>query len=216
MGRRVSVGVLPGGLGQLSIDQNTLRTVDLDADLTLTADGTGIIRVLKNTSMFGSRLSLENNGEVFFKEGAGSGNDGIALKAPQNVTSNYTITLPPAVAATNGLVLSSTTAGVTSWSRVSYINNSVNTSFQATNWNSYFVDTSAAGPVTATLPGNPSIGDTVRFFDVTGNFDNDALTVAGNGNLIMGQSNDMVVDSINAAFELIFSGQDNGWRIFSV
>jgi hypothetical protein len=56
-----------------------------------------------------------NAGEVRILEDTDNGSNYVALKAP-NVATSYTITLPTAVAGTCGFVLTSTTAGVTSWS----------------------------------------------------------------------------------------------------
>jgi hypothetical protein len=91
----------------------------------------------------------------------------------------------------------------------------INNSFLAESWKGYFVDTTA-GTVIATLPSSPTIGDTVRFFDVASNFDSNTFTVNRNGSLIMGDAADMSVTTVNAAFELIFSNDTFGWRIITV
>jgi hypothetical protein len=70
--------------------------------------------------------------------------------------------------------------------------------------------------VTATLPGSPALGDSIRFLDVAKTFDTNTFTVGRNGNLIQGDSADMTVSTESAAFELIWSGATFGWRIFSV
>jgi len=55
-----------------------------------------------------------NAGEVRILEDTDNGSNYVAVKAP-NVSTSYTITLPTAVAASCGLFLKSTCAGVTSW-----------------------------------------------------------------------------------------------------
>jgi hypothetical protein len=85
----------------------------------------------------------------------------------------------------------------------------------ATSWGTYFVDTSG-GAVTITLPASPATGDKIRFYDVAKTFDTNNLTVARNGKPIQGDAADMTVNLEGAAFELIFSGDTNGWRIFSI
>jgi len=80
-----------------------------------------------------------------------------------------------------------------------------------TNW----VSTSS-GTVTVDLPGSPSKGDEVRFFDVDNTFDTNSLTVARNGSNIMGDSDDLVVSTEGAAFSLVYYNASAGWRILTV
>ena len=79
----------------------------------------------------------------------------------------------------------------------------------------YFVNTTG-GQITATLPSNPDLGDTVRFYDVAKTFDSNNLIIGRNGKLIQGDSSNMTVSLEGAAFELTFSGDSYGWRLFSV
>jgi len=80
---------------------------------------------------------------------------------------------------------------------------------------SYFVNTSA-GAVQLTLPAAPSMGDIVRIFDAANTFDTYNLTVARNGNPIMGANDDLVVTTEGAAFELVYYNSTQGWRIFTI
>lgn len=89
------------------------------------------------------------------------------------------------------------------------------TSVTAVNGQQIFVDTNG-GAVTVTLPATPSVGDTVRFFDLRLTFDTNNLTVGRNGSLIQGDSADLTVATEGAAFDLIYSGDTYGWRIFSI
>lgn len=90
---------------------------------------------------------------------------------------------------------------------------STNTTAQA--GQQFFVDTNGGG-VTVTLPASPQTGDRLRFFDLRKTFDSNALTLARNGRLIQGDSADMTVDSEGAAFDIVYSGDTYGWRIFTV
>jgi len=213
MGRRVTVGVVPGGIGQLSVENNTVRTVDTNANLTQTADGTGIVQI-NNDATFLSNITVNEQGDLRLADADSS--NFVAIQAPAVVGSNYTITLPAAVPTQNNFVLQSDTNGVTSWTSPKTFNYvTQTTSFNAVTFTGYFVNTSSGG-VTATLPSSPTVGDTIRFLDVAKTFDTNAFTVARNGNLIQGDAENLTVTSESAAFELIWSGGTFGWRIFSI
>lgn len=78
--------------------------------------------------------------------------------------------------------------------------------------NGYSCDTSG-GAFSLTLPASPSVGDVVAFTDGAGTFNTNALTIARNGNKIMGLSEDMTVDTQYAAAQLVYDGSTNGWRL---
>ncbi len=217
MGRRISVGVVPGGTGQLSFDQNTVTSVDIDANLTITADGSGIVQILKD-SAFSGDISVLNQGGVRFRETTANGSNFAQIRAPANLASDYTLTLPTALSsdANNRFVLHSDTNGNLSWNVPrTFVYTVATTGFTAAAWNGYFVNTTAAG-ITATLPADPTIGDTIRFFDVAKQFQVNALTLSRNGQLIQGDAENLVVNTESAAFELVYSNTTFGWRIFSV
>jgi len=67
------------------------------------------------------------------------------------------------------------------------------------------------GPITITLPSTPLENSVIGFLDFKGMFDTNALTILRNGKLIMGLAEDMVVDTKNISFELIYINGD--WRI---
>jgi hypothetical protein len=215
MGRRVTVGILPGGIGQTFFSDNTISSAGTDQNLKITADGTGVVEILKSTNVTGD-LQLNAQGDVRFADSDSS--NYVAIQGPATVTSNYTVTLPAAVATANGMALVSDTSGNTSWAPADPFAGSYTSqtgSFTASSFNCYFVDTSSTA-ITATLPSSPAVGDTIRFFDVAKTFDSNALTVARNGKLIQGDSADLTVNSESAAFDLVFSGNTYGWRIFSI
>lgn len=76
-----------------------------------------------------------------------------------------------------------------------------------------FVDVSA-GAITLTLPTTPSISDQpIHVCHVGGNIAANPITIARNGQRIMGLTEDMTVNLNNAAFELAFCDATRGWRL---
>ena len=79
------------------------------------------------------------------------------------------------------------------------------------NANSLYIFTATAGGsiATVTLPGSPTLGDSIKISNLGGL----ANVLGANGNKIMGQAADMTINTPTAAFELIWSGSNNGWII---
>jgi hypothetical protein len=77
----------------------------------------------------------------------------------------------------------------------------------------YWVDTSSGG-LTLT-PSVPAKGDAVRIFDAGYTFDTNNLTVARNGQLVMGLDEDLTVNTQGAAFDLVYYNPSRGWRIYT-
>ena len=102
------------------------------------------------------------------------------------------------------------------WLPVGVLNaTTVTTTYTAMAGQQLFVDTNG-GAFTITLPASPAVGDIIRFFDIRKTFDSNALTLGRNGNLIQGDAADMTVNSEGAAFDIVYSGDTYGWRIFTV
>ena len=72
-------------------------------------------------------------------------------------------------------------------------------------------DTSA-GSFTVTLPASPTTGQAVQFVDSKGTFQQFPLTVARNGQTIMGLSEDMIASQNGIGFGLTYNGTT--WRIY--
>jgi hypothetical protein len=79
-------------------------------------------------------------------------------------------------------------------------------SFTAVNNTRYLCSNS----ITATLPLSPAVGDTVYFVAASGT---GVLTVARNGQNIMGLAENMTVDIPNFSLGLVFADASTGWRI---
>ena len=77
-----------------------------------------------------------------------------------------------------------------------------------------FADTSG-GAFTITLPASPVQGDTVSFIDSEGTFDTSNLTIEPGSEKIMSNTagDEMVVDTNNAAFALVYQDSTFGWRL---
>ena len=74
------------------------------------------------------------------------------------------------------------------------------------------VDTTTAN-VYITLNASPALGNTTRIVDMTGNFGINNCIVKGNGQKIMGSTDDLVISSNNAGIGLVYSNATHGWRL---
>lgn len=87
-----------------------------------------------------------------------------------------------------------------------------NTNFTATANQRFLIDTSST-TVTIALPLLPTIGDRIDFIDYAGTFGVNNMTFARNGEKIMGENEDLIVDVDFASNYLIYTGVDHGWKI---
>lgn len=102
------------------------------------------------------------------------------------------------------------------WLPVGVLNSTViTTSYTAQSGQQLFCDTNSGG-FTVTLPGSPHTGDVIRFFDLRKTFDSNPVNIARNGKLIQGDAADMTVSTEGAAFDIVYSGDAYGWRLFTV
>jgi len=115
---------------------------------------------------------------------------------------------------TAGQVLTSAGAGAPVWVTpfvpvVGFIGKS--TTYTAVAGDTLLVDTSA-GAFTITLPASPATGNIVYFQDAKGTFLPYPLTIARNGQTIMGLAEDLIASNNNVGFGLVYNGSD--WRIY--
>lgn len=85
------------------------------------------------------------------------------------------------------------------------------TNFNAVVNQRYGVSTTATS-VTATLPSSPSLGDAIFFADAGGNFSVNNLTLARNGNTIMGSASNLVVNINGDSLGVFWNGST--WRLY--
>ena len=67
--------------------------------------------------------------------------------------------------------------------------------------------------LTLTLPASPSPGDTIKISNLS---ETDTCVLARNGSNIMALAQDLILDSANASFELVYSDVANGWVIIGL
>ena len=104
----------------------------------------------------------------------------------------------------------------TAWLPVGGLNGvTVTTTFTAHSGQQLFCDTNGGG-FTVTLPASPAVGDIIRFFDLRKTFDSNNLTLGRNGRLIQGDAANRTINTEAAAFDIVYSGNSYGWRIFTV
>jgi hypothetical protein len=73
----------------------------------------------------------------------------------------------------------------------------------------YFI---AASSITLTLPASPAFGDFIQFVPESASIT--GVTIARNGQRIMGLLEDMTVDGDAISFGLTYADATNGWRIY--
>ena len=105
MSRRITSGILPTGLGDLSINGNILTVGGSNNSISISPTGTGITRSIKD-------FQVESQSRVRFAD-ANSSNF-VSFKAAATVTADVTWTLPAADGSDNQ-VLSTNGSGVLSW-----------------------------------------------------------------------------------------------------
>jgi len=162
--------------------------------LALTVAGTsGGIPYFSSASTWATSAALTQYGVVY---GGGAGATPVATAA-----------------GTTGQVLTATTGGAPTWQAagggVTFTTKTAN--YTAVNGDNIFADTSA-GSFTITLPASPSINNTVYIQDSKGTFLTFPLTVARNGQNIMGLDEDLFAGANNQGFGLFYNGTD--WRIY--
>lgn len=120
MGRKVTTGVQPQGFGDLNIANNTIKTVDLNQNLILDPNGTGVIQAESgitlttgNALLQAGNVVLNAQGDVQFFDSDSS--NYVAFQAPATVAANVTWTLPAADATVANYALRSNGSGTLTW-----------------------------------------------------------------------------------------------------
>ena len=78
----------------------------------------------------------------------------------------------------------------------------------------YFAVDTTSGPVRATLPAAPSLGDTVIFIDTYKTWAASNLVLQRNGNVIESLAEDLSANISGFTFKATWVGAPAGWRIY--
>jgi hypothetical protein len=172
-----------------------------------------------NDSAISTPLTVTGNAtagaELRLPEDTDNGTNYIALKAPDTIASNLTLTLPSTdgtvgqVLQTNGSgVLSFATVGGLAWQSVQ------TTGFTASANKGYPCNTTSSA-FTVTLPASASIGDTIILVDYANTFATNNLTINPNGLKIGSLTSNAILLLSGTAISLTYIDSTQGWLISS-
>tara|TARA_B100000427_G_scaffold23268_1_gene17350 strand:+ start:2400 stop:3695 length:1296 start_codon:yes stop_codon:yes gene_type:complete len=155
---------------------------------------TSEVTVADNLNVKGN-VQIDNASSLQLSELDSNGSNYVAIKAPDSVSSNITLTLPDGIGS-NGQVLSTNASGVLSWTTAAGVRtySSKTATFTAAVNNHYSVST-AGGAIVANLPqiSTTSEGESLVIKFKTGT---NTLTIAPySGNTIEGLNNLIMTDS---------------------
>jgi hypothetical protein len=169
------------------------------------------IKVDKISPQSGTSFTLGDSGDTFtVPAGATFDASSGTLTLPDGSVANAklensSITINGSSVSLGG---STTIATGTSWQTVKTAN------FNAAVNEGYWVNTTSAA-ITATLPGSPTLGDTISFVDYAGTFDTNNLTIGRNGKNIQGSAADLTVNVERAGLTLVFVDDTQGWLLLN-
>lgn len=133
-------------------------------------------------------------------------------------STTYTMTLPLAVAGAGQQLTDAAGNGVLSWAAAGAGSGTFtwvekNGAYTAVTGDGIMVG-SDTGAITITGPASASLGDTFAVNDQDGNAGTNNITIARNGLVIMGLSEDLILDINNQSVILVYSADAaKGWRI---
>lgn len=105
MGRRISTGRITGGsVGQLSINEGTIESVDSNQDITLDPDGTGSI-------IANATIELRSNSSLEYFDSDSS--NYLSFKSPASLSSNTFYTWPDSDGSSNQCLTTNGSGGLT-------------------------------------------------------------------------------------------------------
>jgi len=184
---------------------NITITDAANGDVTINPNGTGDFVIQGNS---------DRAGRIKIYEDTDAGTN-FASFTVGSLSEDTTYTLPTALPTTTGDALTSTDAGVMSWTTISGGQSwqaVKTTGFTAVAGEGYFCNTTSAA-FTATLPASASQGDEINFIDYAGTFDTNNLTIGRNSHKIQGSAADLTVSVERAGFALVYVDSTQGWLL---
>ena len=184
---------------------NITITDAANGDVTINPNGTGDFVIQGNS---------DRAGRIKIYEDTDAGTN-FASFTVGSLSEDTTYTLPTALPTTTGDALTSTDAGVMSWTTISGGQSwqaVKTTGFTAAAGEGYFCNTTSAA-FTATLPASASQGDEINFIDYAGTFDTNNLTIGRNSHKIQGSAADLTVSVERAGFALVYVDSTQGWLL---
>jgi hypothetical protein len=175
--------------------------------LTLTGTVTSSGNLTLGGTLSGVANSALTNSSVTVTAGTGmSGGGAVALGSSVTLT-NAGVT---SIVAGTGITISGATGAVTVSASGGAGFSAKTTTYTAASGDNILANTSG-GSWTLTLPASPSTGNTVQVMDGFGTFDTFPLTVARNGQTIMGAAEDMTLSLEGVATTFVYNGST--WRV---
>jgi len=173
----------------------------------------GLLEVFAYSAMIHQRYWVFNTSKVYkrAKYSTGAWTSWI-LEAPSvSPALTGTPTAPTAVVGTNTTQIATTAFVIANSSNALVANYSTKTTTYTAVANDYIYASTASGSFTITLPASPVANTKITILDSTGNFEVNNLTVARNGQTIMGLAEDILLDVANKEYRFIFTGTT--WRV---
>jgi len=182
--------------------------------------GTGTVNGISLSGTVTSSGSLTLGGTLSGVANAALTNSSVTVTAGTGMSGGGAVALGSSITLTNagvtsivagtGISISGATGAVTVSASGGAGFSAKTTTYTAASGDNILANTSS-GSWTLTLPASPSTGNTVRVMDGFGTFDTYPLTVARNGQTIMGAAEDMTLSLAGVATTFVYNGST--WRV---
>jgi len=197
--------------GNLDVLAREILTSTTNGNIKLTPDGTGLVEIKGATNPGSIQLNCENNSHgIKLTSPAHSSGQSYELKFPTgNVTAGKFLK-----------VASITGSGVTGVGQLSFDDAGGGTDWQssivtgttlsALAGKGYWINTTS-NVCTITLPGSPSVGDTIEFVDYARTWQTNNVTLNINSLKFQGGTTNPIYDVQGQSVRIVYSGATKGW-----